>query len=382
MTKIKNLCDNCHKEFESYNHLKYCSMECLGYSLNDDLEISGQLKTIKEWCETYNCKYHTLRYRVLTGRWDIVDAITSKPIEWSGQSKEPEYITYTSMLTRCRNPHHKDYQNYGGRGIKVCDRWLGKNGYQNFRKDMGAKPSPCHSIDRIDVNGGYSPDNCRWATIKEQANNKLNTQFVKIGGVKKSITEWAEDLQMSKFTIRHRLERGWSPEEALLLPYQKDSNGPTEDDIQKALVQWLEIKKYKFWHTPNEIWTPSWSQKVRNKELGVKSGIPDMTILIPTECGVTTLYLEIKRSNGVMSDNQKEWGSILSEAEGAEYRCVHGLNECISIIEAIQNGIDSKKIAIEKMHNINSTTSKIEENRKKRRKIVKKSPKSKNDLPY
>ena len=75
------------------------------------------------------------------------------------------------MRNRCNNPHVRSYPDYGGRGIKVCERWSGVNGYKNFLSDMGRKPTPKHSLDRLDVNKDYSPENCKWATVKEQVNN-------------------------------------------------------------------------------------------------------------------------------------------------------------------------------------------------------------------
>ena len=85
-------------------------------------------------------------------------------------SYTPEYQAWENMYTRCTNPKHASYKNYGGRGIKICDRW--RNSFENFYEDMGKKPSNRYSLDRIDNDGDYEPGNCRWATFKTQIDNR------------------------------------------------------------------------------------------------------------------------------------------------------------------------------------------------------------------
>lgn len=89
-----------------------------------------------------------------------------------GLNGTPEYVAYYSMLTRCYNINDPSYSYYGARGIKVCDRWLGKSGFINFFSDMGKKPAPELSLDREENNGNYEPRNCRWATKREQVQNR------------------------------------------------------------------------------------------------------------------------------------------------------------------------------------------------------------------
>jgi hypothetical protein len=88
-----------------------------------------------------------------------------------GLTKTREYRIWTGLITRCENPRVRCFPRYGGRGIKVCDRWRGQDGFPNFLADMGRRPSPQHSVDRKDSNGDYTPDNCRWATPDQQAQN-------------------------------------------------------------------------------------------------------------------------------------------------------------------------------------------------------------------
>lgn len=89
---------------------------------------------------------------------------------WVDNKPTTEWLSWRAMKNRCYNKNHKDFQNWGARGIIVCDRWL--SSFENFIEDMGMKPTPKHSIDRIDNDGNYEPGNCRWATAKEQRANQ------------------------------------------------------------------------------------------------------------------------------------------------------------------------------------------------------------------
>ena len=102
----------------------------------------------------------------------------SKAKTTHGMRFTSEYYSWNNMKARCYNPNYKHYKDYGGRGITICDRW--RDSFENFLEDMGSKPSNKHSIDRIDVNGNYDPENCKWSTSQEQARNKRNQRDVKL----------------------------------------------------------------------------------------------------------------------------------------------------------------------------------------------------------
>lgn len=124
------------------------------------------------------------------------------------------YGIWAGMLQRCSNQKQRNYSRYGGRGITVCDEWRQDfEAFYNWAMAHGYKDGL--TIDRIDNDKGYYPDNCRWITMKNQANNRHNNHYLEFNGHRHTISEWSELLGINKHTIRCRLKRGWSIERTL-----------------------------------------------------------------------------------------------------------------------------------------------------------------------
>lgn len=128
----------------------------------------------------------------------------------------PERGCWQAMKHRCYNPRATYYAEYGGRGIRVCQRWL--DSFDAFLADMGPRPSLAHTVDRIDANGNYEPGNCRWATATEQARNTRSNRMLTWRGKTQSAASWASELGLPAGTIYDRLGLGWSVDEALGTP--------------------------------------------------------------------------------------------------------------------------------------------------------------------
>lgn len=129
----------------------------------------------------------------------------------------PEYTVWCTMRARCANRHNHKWHLYGARGIKVCESWV--NSFSAFLADMGMRPSPKHSIERIDNNGNYEPSNCRWATVKEQARNTRTNHFITWRGKTACFAEWAEITNIGYGNIKNRINNlGWPVKRALTEP--------------------------------------------------------------------------------------------------------------------------------------------------------------------
>ena len=146
-----------------------------------------------------------------------------------GGSNDRLYRIWKNMKRRCDSPNDKRYKTYGGKGVKVCEEW--SNNYQSFKEwayangyDDSAEFQKC-TLDRVDNDGDYEPNNCRWATMKEQANNKRTNRIVVYNGCKYTLTQLAEKIGMNKTTLKERLNMGWSVEDAVNRPIRLRTKG-------------------------------------------------------------------------------------------------------------------------------------------------------------
>jgi hypothetical protein len=120
------------------------------------------------------------------------------------------------MKDRCQNPHAPEYKNYGGRGIQVCREWL--DSFEAFMRDVGERPGPGYSLERINNGGNYEPGNVKWATSAEQTRNKRVNHMLTLHGETRCLTDWARVLGLNPKTLSNRLLKGWPPEKALTTP--------------------------------------------------------------------------------------------------------------------------------------------------------------------
>lgn len=142
------------------------------------------------------------------------------------ESQTRLYNIWRKMKNRCFSPGCDAYERYGGRGITVCQEW---SSFKNFRKwalENGYKDDL--SIDRIDNNGNYCPENCRWATAKQQMNNKSDNHLITFKGKTQTLAQWSEELEINRYTLFNRIDRGMSVEEAFTKPVERKRHASGE----------------------------------------------------------------------------------------------------------------------------------------------------------
>lgn len=132
-------------------------------------------------------------------------------IKTHSMSREPIYRSWVAMVSRCHNPENNAYNNYGARGIKVCEKW---RKFEGFIEDMGERP-PGKTLERIDNDGDYCKENCKWANAKTQSRNKRSNVWITLDGKTQIIADWAKELGIPASTITYRIKSGWTTEEAL-----------------------------------------------------------------------------------------------------------------------------------------------------------------------
>ena len=180
------------------------------------LTCDGVTLPIREWARRTGIERTTIVHRIKAG-WTVEDAL-ARPIRRANglyRNQRPLYFTWKQMRARCQSPGNAKYPAYGARGIRVCDRW---QDFETFAADMGVRPSPAHTLDRIDNDGNYGPENCRWATVKEQQRNRRDNHVLTALGHSRTISEWSELTGINQGTLWNRIHGGWDHARAVTTP--------------------------------------------------------------------------------------------------------------------------------------------------------------------
>lgn len=189
------------------------------------LTIDGQTMTVSEWSRKVGISAHVICGRLRLG-WPVDRAVTTPVRKLTfkqranptgrERSRSKEYAAWNNAIHRCHNPKHRQYPGWGGKGIVVCNRW--QDSFDNFLEDMGAAPSPEHSLERVNNKGPYSPENCCWVPRANQAANKGNNHFLTFDNETLHLAEWSRRTGIHFATLRARIRYGWTVERVLTQP--------------------------------------------------------------------------------------------------------------------------------------------------------------------
>jgi len=207
-----------------YNHLLLFT--CMGWSKKWDLTgqrfgrltVLNRTESLKN-CSAWECRCDCGAIKVIRGTALRAGSIVScgcynrenhtkhgRRCDRKNNKSDRTYTSYISMKARVLNPKAHAYKNYGGRGIKICESWL-EGGFEQFLADMGERPDG-KSLDRIDCNGDYCPENCKWSTREEQAENRRSSILVTFNGETKCISAWARELSVERYAIHSLIKKG------------------------------------------------------------------------------------------------------------------------------------------------------------------------------
>lgn len=221
----------------SYSHTRRakCMWRCKCDCGNETMVISGQLASNQT--QSCGCLVREISARRLTG------GAIRPPMKRGGASvtHRAEFMAWLDMKRRCTSQSSVSFAGYGGRGIDVCSRWM--ESFDNFIQDMGSRPSGGYSIDRIDNDRGYSPDNCRWATRTAQMRNQRRNLVITIDGESKCATEWGEVAGVNPALVTYRINHGWSPRDAVFTPPRPRAPSrsyPTEE-LERELARRMAV---------------------------------------------------------------------------------------------------------------------------------------------
>lgn len=275
------------------------------------LTVIEELQERKNGMIVYKCKCDCGKYtnvrgvQLRNGTIKSCGCLNHEKITKHGKYNTRLYNIYRSMITRCYNKHDKQhYKYYGGRGVKVCDEWL--NDFMTFYDwAMSNGYRDNLTIDRIDVNGNYEPNNCRWITTYEQNKNRRCSIKIHYKGEIKSISEWIKTLNLDVpyITINKRLlEYGYSVEDAFYTP--KYEYKCKEKSIENKLRKWLASKGvYAFGVLKQHKTVPDigYHHKLFNGGYMCTSGVPDLSVTIHS----IDIRIECKQEKGLLSCQQK-----------------------------------------------------------------------------
>ena len=183
------------------------------------VEISGRrARGLKEWRCSCSCGGTIVvpTDRLRAGKTKSCGCLRGENFATHGKYHAPEHNSWSNMIQRCTNPRNRKFYAYGARGITVCDRWL--TSFENFLTDMGSRPGPEYSIERVENDKGYEKANCKWATRTEQQRNTRRNRTLTYRGETKCRAQWAQERGLSPEALRSRLRKGWSVERALTTP--------------------------------------------------------------------------------------------------------------------------------------------------------------------